>query len=460
MQHLVEHSESAVPITPLTADGLTRWLETQPDSLATWVRATGFAAKPGTQALIPDENGGLARVLAGVQRLDTPWGLAGLPTALPVGTYRIDTDLDPTRAELLALGWALGSYAFTTYVARQREPARLVWPAQADRAAVTRAAEATALVRDLINTPTNDMGPEALAETVRREGKRHGARVEVIEGAKLLRRNYPAIHAVGRAAAQAPRLADLRWNPGGGPQVTLLGKGVCFDSGGLDIKPASNMKLMKKDMGGAAHALALARMIMDAKLPVSLRLLVPCVENSIAADAFRPQDVLQTRKGLSVEVGNTDAEGRLVLADALAEAAADSPEVVLDFATLTGAARAALGPEVPALFSNDDALARHLQDAGERVHDPLWRLPLVESYRPWLKSEVADLVNVPEGGFAGAITAALFLQRFVPEGAAWAHLDQMAWTTTPSPGRPKGGEAMGLRAAYAALTDWLAGRSG
>ncbi|SDG37742.1 leucyl aminopeptidase [Limimonas halophila] len=459
MQHLVERTDAAVPITPLTADGLARWLETQDEALAGWVRATGFTAKPGAHALIPDASGGLARVLAGVQRLDDPWALAGLPTALPQGTYRLDTDLEATSAELLALGWALGSYAFTRYVARQREPAALVWPARADRAAVTRAAEATALVRDLINTPANDMGPAALADAVRREGKRHGARVEVIEGDKLLRRNYPAIHAVGRAAAHAPRLADLRWNAGGGPQVTLVGKGVCFDTGGLDLKPANNMKLMKKDMGGAAHALALARMIMDAGLPVSLRLLVPCVENSVSADAFRPQDVLQTRKGLTVEVGNTDAEGRLVLADALAEAAADSPELVLDFATLTGAARAALGPDVPALFSNDDALARRIQYAGERVHDRVWQMPLVEDYRSWLKSEVADLVNVPDSGFAGAITAALFLQRFVPEGTAWAHLDQMAWNTSPGPGRPKGGEAMGLRAAYTALTDWLASRS-
>jgi leucyl aminopeptidase len=302
------------------------------------------------------------------------------------------------------------------------------------------------------------MGPEALAEAVRQEGKRYGAKTTSIVGDQLLKRDYPAIHAVGRAAAQEPRLVDLRWNNGAGPQVTLVGKGVTFDTGGLDLKPASGMALMKKDMGGAAHALALAKLVMDAELPVSLRLLIPAVENSVSADAFRPGDVLRTRKGKTVEIGHTDAEGRLVLADALAEAERDDPALVLDFATLTGAARVALGPELPALFANDDGLAADLSAAGESERDPLWRLPLHKPYRSWIDSKVADLNNVAEGGFAGAIVAALFLQEFAPSKAAWAHLDLMAWTASPKPGRPKGGEAMGLRAAFDGLQRWLARR--
>jgi leucyl aminopeptidase len=458
--YLVEDADEAtLPITPIGRDQLNDWLAGQPSFVAAWVQSSGFTGKTGTHALIPGSDGPLARVLVGVDDIEDPWAFAALPTALPRRRYRLDGDYDRRAAERAALGWLLGCYAFDRYKARESEPASLVRPAAAERDSVLRLAQATALVRDLINTPANDLGPEALGEAVRAEGKRYGGKTTTVQGDQLLKRNFPAIHAVGRAAAQEPRLVDLRWNNGGGPQVTLVGKGVTFDTGGLDLKPASGMKLMKKDMGGAAHALALAKLIMDAELPVSLRLLIPAVENSVSADSFRPQDVIQTRKGKTVEIGNTDAEGRLVLADALAEAERDNPKLLIDFATLTGAARVALGPDVPVLFANDDALADRLARAATDERDPLWRLPLHEGYRSWLDSKVADLVNVPDAGYGGAITAALFLREFVPAETAWAHYDLMAWNQSARPGRPQGGEAMGLRATFAALRDWLEARA-
>ena len=459
--YLVEEAdESTLPITPLGASQLNDWLAGQPSFVAAWVQSSGFTGKPGTYALVPGSDGPLARVLVGVDDIEDPWAFAALPTALPRRRYRLDGDYDRKAAERAALGWLLGCYAFTLYRKRDQDPASLVRPAAAERVRVLRLAQATALARDLINTPANDMGPEALGEAVRAEGKRYGGKTTTIQGDQLLKRNYPAIHAVGRAAAQEPRLVDLRWNNGGGPQLTIVGKGVTFDTGGLDLKPSSGMKLMKKDMGGAAHALALAKLVMDAELPVSLRLLIPAVENSVSADSFRPQDVIQTRKGKTVEIGNTDAEGRLVLADALAEAERDAPEMLIDFATLTGAARVALGPDVPVLFSNDDGLADRLARAATAERDPLWRLPLHESYRSWLDSKVADLVNVPDSGYGGAITAALFLREFVPANTAWAHYDLMAWNQSAKPGRPQGGEAMALRATFAAVQSWLDEREG
>ncbi|MBK1696450.1 leucyl aminopeptidase family protein [Rhodovibrio salinarum] len=454
--YLVEDAdESTLPLTPLGRDQLNDWLAGQPGFVAAWVQSSGFTGKPGSYALVPGNEGPLARVLVGVEDIEDPWAFAALPTQLPRRRYRLEGQYDRVAAERAVLGWLLGCYAFDRYKARESEPASLVRPTAASRDSVLRLAQATALTRDLINTPANDMGPEALGEAVRAEGKRYGGKTTTIQGDQLLKRNYPAIHAVGRAAAQEPRLVDLRWNNGGGPQLTLVGKGVTFDTGGLDLKSAAGMKLMKKDMGGAAHALALAKLIMDAELPVSLRLLIPAVENSVSADAFRPQDVVQTRKGKTVEIGNTDAEGRLVLADALAEAERDNPELVIDFATLTGAARVALGPDVPALFTNDDGLADRLAYASRTERDPLWRLPLHEGYRSWLDSKVADLVNVPDNGFGGAISAALFLREFVPDKTSWAHYDVMAWNPSAKPGRPQGGEAMALRATFAAVCDWV-----
>ncbi|CAO3355737.1 leucyl aminopeptidase family protein [Azospirillum palustre] len=441
-----------VALTPVTKAGLADWLAAQSPATASWVKAVGFTGEAGSTVFLPGPDGAVARVLAGVSAVDDLWAFAGLPAALPAGSYRIDAALDARAATRAALGWALGSYRFTRY----RKPpekgfATLVWPAEADRGEVERAATATWLVRDLVNTPACDMGPAELAQAAQDLGAEFDAAVEVIVGQDLLDRDYPAIHAVGRASPRAPRLVDLRWGNPTHPKVTIVGKGVCFDTGGLDLKPSSAMLIMKKDMGGAAHALALGRMIMMAGLPVRLRVLVPAVENVVAGDSFKPQDVLKTRKGLTIEVGNTDAEGRLILCDALAEADSEKPELLIDFATLTGAARVALGPDLPALMSNNDALANDLTEAGTAEDDPMWRLPLWAPYRKGLDSKVADINNVTANGFAGAITAGLFLQEFVSKETPWAHLDTYAWNGSARPGRPEGGEALGLRAAYAVI---------
>ena len=441
-----------VALTPVTKAGLAGWLAAQSPAVASWVKAVGFTGEAGSTVFLPGPDGAVAHVLAGVSAIDDLWAFAGLPASLPAGSYRIDAALDARAATRVALGWALGSYRFSRYKKPPEKAfANLVWPAEADHGEVERAATATHLVRDLVNTPACDMGPAELARAAQDLAAEFDAAVEVIVGQDLLDRDYPAIHAVGRASPRAPRLIDLRWGNPQHPKVTIVGKGVCFDTGGLDLKPSSAMLIMKKDMGGAAHALALGRMIMMAGLPVRLRVLVPAVENVVSGNSFKPQDVLKTRKGLTVEVGNTDAEGRLILCDALAEADSEKPELLIDFATLTGAARVALGPDLPALMCNDDALANDLTEAGTAVDDPMWRLPLWAPYRKGLDSKVADINNVTANGFAGAITAGLFLQEFVSKGTPWAHLDTYAWNGSARPGRPEGGEALGLRAAYAVI---------
>ena len=450
---LVVSSRNAVPITPLTKSGLKEWLGGQPPQVAAWVRATRFKAEPGAVSLLAGADGRLERVLAGFGDGEEMWEWAALASRLPRRRYRIDAPLEATRADRAALGWALAAYRFDRYRKAGGGPASLVWPKACDRAAVERTAKATFLVRDLINTPASDMGPRRLAAAARRLARRHGARASVIVGERLLSRNFPAIHAVGRASAEAPRLIDLEWGKKNAPRVTLCGKGVCFDTGGLDLKSAAGMKLMKKDMGGAAHALGLADMIMGAGLPVRLRVLIPAVENSVAGNAMRPLDVVATRQGTTVEIGNTDAEGRVVLADALAEASAERPDLLVDFATLTGAARVALGAGLPALFCNDDALAGDLLRLAEVEADPVWRMPLWKPYQEQIKGKVADLTNAPEGGLGGAITAALFLEAFVGAGIPWAHLDLMAWNPQSRPGRPEGGEAMAMRAVYALIAE-------
>ncbi|WP_407696902.1 leucyl aminopeptidase family protein [Skermanella mucosa] len=450
----------SIPLTPVTKDGLEGWLADQPAAVRAWVAGIGFKAESGKTALLPGDGGNLARVLVGVDADADLWAYAALPASLPAGAYRIDAGLDAGTATKAALGWALGCYAFTRYKAKNdRSFATLVWPEGADRDAVERTATATYLVRDLINTPASDMGPAELAAAAEALGAEFKAKVKVTVGEDLLKKNYPAVHAVGRASTREPRLIDLTWGDKGAPRVTLVGKGVCFDTGGLDLKPSSGMLLMKKDMGGAAHVLGVARMIMMAGLPVRLRVLIPAVENSVSGDAFRPLDVLATRKGLSVEVGNTDAEGRLILCDALAEAVTDKPDVIIDFATLTGAARVALGTELPALFCNDEALAGGLLASAETQGDPMWRLPLHQPYAKMLESKVADLNNVGSGPFAGAILAALFLERFVDKSIPWAHLDVMAWNPSSKPGRPEGGEALGMRAVFAYLEGRYANKS-
>lgn len=441
----------AVPITVLRKSGLAAWRETAPTRERDWAAATGFTAEGGKLALVPGESGGLGRVLIGLGDGEAAmWALAGLPEALPEGSYRLDglcDDGDPTR---IALGWALGTYAFTRYKEKKEGgKARLAWPDGADRGAVERLAGAIFLARDLVSTPASDMGPAELAGAARHVADRAGAHCRIIVGDDLLAENYPTIHAVGRASDRPPRLVDITWGRADAPKVTLVGKGVCFDTGGLDLKPASGMKMMKKDMAGAAIMLALGRAVMDAGLPVRLRILLPMVENAVSGNAMRPLDIVRTRKGLTVEIGNTDAEGRLILCDALAEACTENPALLIDAATLTGAARTALGPELPALFCSDDALAADLIAAGTAEDDPMWRMPLWKPYRRLLDSKAADLNNVSDGPHAGAITAALYLQEFVEPGIPWAHLDVMAWNTRSRPGRPEGAEAQMLRALYA-----------
>jgi leucyl aminopeptidase len=450
---LIDDTNGAIPIVALTKNQLPAWQEAAPERERNWLRALGFAAEPGKHALVPGEAGRFARVVVGLGDADdtkrTMWALAGLPGELPEGRYRLETvpeGADPTR---LALGWALATYAFTRYRAKSPTPATLVWPDGADHGRAERLARAAFLARDLANTPAGDLGPEELAAEAVRVAEAAGACHRVIVGDELLAENYPTIHAVGRASNRAPRLVDILWGDPAAPKVTLVGKGVCFDTGGLDLKTASGMRLMKKDMAGAAIVLGLAQAIMNAELPVRLRVLLPLVENAVSGNAVHPMDIVRTRKGLTVEIGNTDAEGRLILCDALAEASTEKPELLVDMATLTGAARVALGPELAGLFCNNDALAQGLIEAAETEEDPMWRMPLWPPYRKMIDSKIADINNVSESPHAGAITAALYLQEFVEPGIPWAHLDVMAWNPQSRPGRPEGAEATALRALYA-----------
>ena len=439
-----------VPIIPIETGVFQAWLKKQDDTMKRWVKSTRFKATPGSLSLVSQDDGSLSQILWGVEDHRGLWSYAALPSKLPVGKYQIDARMGKAGATAAALGWALGCYQFIRY--KSRPPSAkiptLVWPKDCDRATVRRTADATGLVRDLINIPAEDMGPPELASAARKLAKKHNAKLSVVIGNALIKKNYPTIHAVGRAASKAPRLIDLTWGRRDAPKVTLVGKGVCFDTGGLDLKSAAGMLRMKKDMGGAAHVLGLAHMIMDAKLDVRLRVLIGAVENSVAGNAYRPSDIIRTRKGITVEVGNTDAEGRLVMCDALAEADRESPALIADFSTLTGAARVAVGTDISAMFCNDDKLSAAIFESGEMLEDPVWRLPLFSGYRRLLESTVADINNVSEGGFAGAITAALFLKEFVSQNTQWVHFDIMAWNRTSRPGRPVGGEAMGIRALY------------
>jgi leucyl aminopeptidase len=426
------------------------WLKAQPQSVRTLATANRFLAEPGELLILPGESADDWHVVAGAPKTADVWSLAGLAARLPEGSYRL-VGRNPGAA---ALGWLLAHDRFDRYRSEKtNEPQRvLLSPEPADIAETVQLAEATALVRVLVNTPAADMGPGALEAEAERMAHRYGAALTVTRG-DALESGYPLIHAVGRAAdrAHAPRLIELIWGEADAPRLAIIGKGVIFDSGGLDIKPPSGMRLMKKDMGGAAHALALARLVMGAGLPVRLHLLIPAVENAISGNAMRPGDIVRSRKGMTVEIDNTDAEGRLVLADAFARAEEETPALMIDYATLTGAARVALGPDLPAMFANDDELAADFAEAGSAVSDPVWRMPLWSGYDDMLKSDIADMVNSGEGGMAGAVTAALFLQRFVPADTQWVHLDTFAWRSAAKPGRPKGGEALGLRAAWAML---------
>ena len=441
---------AAIPIWFATPDSWA-WIGEQiPASALAYAQATGFEPKPGRCCIAPDAKGRIAAVLFGLEASSTQWHdafLPGkLPNQLPPGIYRFANA--PHDATAGALAWLLGAYRFRTHGKADTAGPRLVAPAQVDAARIEIIAQSAALARDLINTPANDLGPAALEAAALKLAADHGATASVIAGEALLAKNFPLIHAVGRAAVEAPRLVDFSWGREGAPKVTLVGKGVCFDTGGLDLKPSSNMLLMKKDMGGAAAALAAAAMIMRARLNVRLRVLLPIVENSVSASAFRPGDIYPSRKGISVEIGNTDAEGRLILADALACASEDTPDLLLDFATLTGAARVALGPDLPPFYTDDDTLAQEIAQAGRAVNDPVWRMPLWPPYDSQIDGKISDLNSAPGGGFSGSIIAALFLRRFVATPRSWAHFDIYGWTPQSKPGRPEGGEAQAARLVF------------
>ncbi len=454
---LVKSASNPIPLFAVTSKSWKAWLAARPKHAQAWLKSAGFAAKEGQLVRLPATDGRLAGAVLGLGKGGDPLALAAFSEKLADGDYAL-TDL-PARldGERAVLGWLFGTYAFSRYRKQERTYPRLVLPRHVDGDELTRIAEAVFFARDLINTPANDMGPQELAEAAAGIAHRHGAAVSVVAGDELLAQNYPLVHAVGRGADRAPCLIDMRWGDARAPKVTLVGKGVCFDSGGLDLKPSSAMLTMKKDMGGAAVVLAVARMIMEAALNLRLRVLIPAVENAVSGRAYRPGDVLASRKGLSIEVGNTDAEGRLVLADALTEADSETPDLLIDVATLTGAARTATGMEVPPFFTDDEVLAGDLMRMAAQVHDPLWRLPLWRGYEATISSRIADLNNNPDYNLAGAITAALFLNRFVERAKSWVHFDIPAWTDRPRPGRPVGGEANGARALYALLRERYAG---
>ncbi|WP_394147865.1 leucyl aminopeptidase family protein [Shewanella atlantica] len=438
---------SGVPGTPLTilhSDSYADWLAQQGQQTQNWLATTQFNGKG--MSLIPDANGELAQVILVSSETDSYWLCGDLVTQLPAGQYAI-TGSDE-QVKVAAFSWGLGAYTFDRYKASDKVYPQLVLPTQAQADEALKMVRSVSIVRDLVNTPAADMMPQHLGETMESLAEEFGASVTQIVGDELLEQNYPTIHMVGRASENQPRLIDLTWGDEDAPKVTLVGKGVCFDSGGLDLKPGAGMRLMKKDMGGAAHVIGLAHQIMASKLPVRLRVLVPAVENAVSANAFRPGDVIKTRKGLTVEIDNTDAEGRLVLCDALAEANNDKPELMIDFATLTGAMRIALGTELPGFFSNDDEVAAGITASGLAVQDPVWRMPLHKPYYELTGSDIADLANCGKVPFGGAITAALYLEAFVDEDISWSHFDVMAWNNRKLPGRPIGGEAFGIRAVF------------
>jgi len=441
----------AIPLVVIHTNNYDAYLAHADARTRTWLSATEFRARPHTYALVPAADGGIAQVLVGVGDVGDVYALSHLPLVLPAGEYTVAMPRDSALGDFAAaLSWGLGSYQFSRYRKPARAPANLLVTANDALMRAEKVLTATTLIRDLVNTPTEDMGPQHLADVARGLAAEFGATFHEWVGDDLLKHNFPAIHAVGRASHRPPRLIELTWGDEKHPRVALVGKGVCFDTGGLDIKGAEGMRNMKKDMGGGAHALGLARLIMALKLPVRLHMLVSAVENAIAGNAYRPGEVVATRKGLNIEIGNTDAEGRVVLSDALTLACESAPDIVIDFATLTGAARVALGPELPALFTNRDEWAGRLIDASHEQQDPLWRMPLWQNYNEMIKSGIADIVNTG-GPQAGSVTAALFLEHFVPKEQAWIHLDLFAWNPKAKPGRPEGGEAQTLRAVLAML---------
>ena len=447
---LADATAPATPIHILRTSEWGPWIERHSETLRRMAAAHDFQAQNGRMLVVPATDGSIERVVFGAGDKANAQVVGALAQHLPAGDYRIAFAPKEFAPTAMAIAWGLGAYAFDRYKKRKRPAPQLAPPESADMAEAARIVRASWLARDLVNTPTNDMGPEALHAAAQSVADAHGASLSAIVGDDLLTENYPLIHAVGRAAAEAPRILHLSWGDVGAPRVALVGKGVTFDTGGLDIKPAAGMRMMKKDMGGAAHALALAQIIMDAKLPVRLDVFLAVVENSIAGNAFRPGDIIKSRKGPTVEIDNTDAEGRLILADALARACEDSPALLLDFATLTGAARTALGPDLPPFYTGDETLAAELAQASADTSDPIWRMPLWDAYEGEMDSPIADMKNTGDGAFAGSIYGALFLRRFVTV-SAWAHFDIFAWAPKEKPARPSGGEAQTLRVCWSVL---------
>lgn len=442
---------SVTPLTILEKNDYSNWLAQQPGQIQSWLSATGFSGA-GAQ-LLPTADGSASAALFVCDSLDDFFAAGDLSALLPAGQYQIDNISATDTLIAIAFAWGAGAYRFEKYKSNDKPQAQLVLTDDDVLKVASDMVQAVRWTRDLINTPAGDMMPQHLAAATEEIAEQFGASVTQVIGDDLLTQNYPTIHAVGRASEHAPRLIDLRWGNPQAPKITLVGKGVCFDSGGLDLKPSAAMRLMKKDMGGAAQVLGLAYLIMSQQLPIHLRVLIPAVENAVSSNAFRPGDVITTRKGTTVEIDNTDAEGRLVLCDALTEAVTDQPEIIFDFATLTGACRVALGTELPGFFTNQLQLAGDLMQQGNKVTDPVWQLPLHKPYKDMLKSDVADMTNSVPGPFGGAITAALYLEHFVDE-TPWVHFDVMAWNNRKLPGRPTGGEAMGIRAVF----EYLQGR--
>lgn len=448
-------SQPIIPIHTIVTKDFPEWLKKQNAVVKNWVNVTNFSGKPANVCYLGDEHGGVKAVLLGIASKEDVWSLGILPTILRAGVYSIDKQFDASLNDLAAIAWGLGHYSFCRYRSKVTSyEAKLLLPFPFDYKYIENAIKATYLVRDLINIPTEDFGPAQLADVASNLAEEFGAKLKLTIGDDLLKKGFPAIHMVGRASPNAPRLIEFEWGKKSDPHITLIGKGVCFDTGGLDIKPAFMMRYMKKDMAGAAHVLGLARMIMAAKLPLQLRVLIPAVENSVSGNAMRPGDILKMRNGMFVEITNTDAEGRLILADAITEAASHEPDLIIDIATLTGAARVALGPEPGAIFTDDEAIATSVFDCSEREQDPLWRLPIYKPYRNLLDSTIADICNADmESVGGGAIMAALFLNEFVPKNTKWLHLDIMAYNLKYKPSRPIGGEAMGMRAIYRYLVE-------
>ena len=447
MFHPFASSEQALPLYPVHSGTLEQWLKDLPEKQRKWLAASGFSAKPGQLCSLADAKGGLAGFAFGMQNQGFLYQLAEISEKLPAGAYRLHSQWTAEQRSQASLGWGLACYNFDRY--RKSDRAHTTLELDDDIAEQTqRLLKAQNLVRDLVNTPTEDMGPEQLAAAMKIQADELGANMSVVQGNELLNQNFPAIHAVGRASDREPRLLKMEWGDKKQPLVVLCGKGVCFDTGGLNLKPGSGMLTMKKDMGGAAHVIALARLIIEAKVPIRLMVLIPAVENSVAGNAYRPGDIIPTRKGLTIEIGNTDAEGRVVLADALAFACEHAPDLVMDFATLTGAARVAMGTDLPPVFSNDIHIANELVALGDTAEDPLWALPLYQPYKELIKSPIADISNTGKTPYGGCITAALFLEHFVTPETHWVHIDTYAWNLNARPGRPAGGEALGLRASF------------